>query len=117
MDIIIDQEDTFYRYRCSEQCDDCPMRYICYTNKKEGDTLYLKGHSYLDLLMVRARLNSLIEVLCPWCYVVDERKVAHEVGEVCAACGHYITCDGCAFRNCEFRNDLYNIDGGCLGEK
>jgi len=61
MNIIVEQEDTIYRYRCNEQCDSCPMRYVCYTSKKEGDILRLKGHSYIDLLMVRARLDSLVE--------------------------------------------------------
>ena len=63
VDIIIDQEDTIYRYKCTEQCDNCPMRYVCYTNKQENGTLRLKGHPYLDLLMVRARLDFLVRMV------------------------------------------------------
>ena len=120
MDIVIDQEDTIYRYRCNEQCDDCPMRYVCYTNKKEGDVLRLKGHSYIDLLMIRGRLDSLIgnqEVLCPWCYRMVNLEIPREQGSACLACGHYITCDNCNNEDCHLRNDLYNIDGDCLMTK
>jgi len=60
MYIVIEQEDIVYRYKCNEQCEGCPIRYICYTNKKDGDTLRLKGHPYLDLLMFRGRLDSFI---------------------------------------------------------
>ena len=121
MDIIIDQEDTIYRYKCNEQCDNCQMRYICYTNKKDGNILRLKGHSYLDLLMIRARLDSLIgnqETLCPWCYRMSNLEVARETGGgACLACGHYMTCETCNNEDCHLRNDLYNIDGDCLMTK
>jgi len=44
-------------------------------------------------------------------------EIPYKQGDKCSVCGHYMTCDNCAFTNCEFRNDLYNIDGDCLGEK
>lgn len=121
MNVIIDQGDTIYRYRCNEQCDNCSIRYICWTNKKEGDTLRLGGRSsYLDLLMVRTRLDFLMdggELLCPWCYRVNQKDVARKLGATCSTCGYYITCEICNEEDCQFRDDLYNIDGDCLMTK
>ena len=58
--IVIDQGDVTYCYDCYGQCDDCPIRYICYTNKKTDNILWLTGNPYLDLLMLRGRLAHLI---------------------------------------------------------
>jgi len=118
VDIVIDQEDTIYRYKCNEQCDNCPMRYVCWTHRKDGNTLHLKGQSYLDP-MTRARVGLFAgnqETLCPWCYRIEKKDVARKLGETCPTCGHYITCDSC-IRDCNLRNDLYNTDGDCLAEK
>jgi len=124
MVIIIDQEDTIYRYRCDERlCDKCPIRFICYTNKKVGDTLTLRGFPLLDLLMVQARLERIIgnhDFLCPVCYKADPNNVvlvARPRGEECPICHHYVTCERCEADDCKFRNDLYNIDGDCLMTK
>jgi len=124
MDIVVDQGDIIYRYRCNErQCDKCPIRYICYTNKKVGGILTLRGFPQLDFLMVRARLDSIIgnqEFLCPLCYKIDPTNVvlvARPLGKECPICKHYVTCEQCEVDGCEFRNDLYNTDGDCLMEK
>ncbi len=64
MDIVINQEDVKYRYRCRENCEGCKIRYICFTQQWSEDPTYngvktitLDGHSALDLLMLRERLD------------------------------------------------------------
>lgn len=120
MDIIVDQNDVVYRYRCNEQCDACSIRYICYTNKNVNGVVHLRGQSYSDLLMLRTRLDSLItsqEVLCSLCYRHEHKIVARPLGEKCPECGHYITCEKCEASNCSFRGDGYNTSGDCIMEK
>lgn len=120
MDIIIEQNDLVYRYRCNEECNKCPMRYICYTNKRVDNILRLRGHSCLDLLMIRGRLDHLIgnqELLCLWCYRIHMKDIARGLGETCPVCNHCVTCDDCDNDDCHFRGDLYNTDGACLMTK
>ena len=66
MDIVIYQTDIAYRYRCNEKCDDCQIRFICYTHKSRHNCIQIEGCSYLDLQMIRARLDGSVDMIHSW---------------------------------------------------
>ena len=96
------------------------MRFICYTCSKEN-TLTLKGTPAIDYLMLRSRIDGIITLTdakrrCPVC-LMNGKETLRSDAEECPVCGHYITCERCNVDDCEFRNDVYNIDGDCLATK
>ena len=63
MNLTVMQEGIEYYYKCEECCDNCPLRFICYTTKtyRYNDRsvhMTFMGFPLLDYLVVKAMING-----------------------------------------------------------
>jgi hypothetical protein len=55
--------DAFYHYWCDNRCNECLIRYYCYTAPRDKKNVVIQQDDTLDLLMLQSRIKESIHMI------------------------------------------------------